>query len=147
MDPSQTLNAFIVVALVLLAVSALLVTSTVSSLRSQVDRTLYAWEKLAETLQTEIKPTLTEAQQVLASLNQLRSATAERVTEVGHKVEDVAGSFGHAAENAKKQSGIWGAGLLAGVKAYLSGRKETESLGEDKQITCDTGDENVQLSQ
>ena len=69
---------------------------------------------------------------------------------MGTKVEDVTGNIGKAADAARKSSSIWGAGLAAGVKAYLEGRNERKEPG--KKITAssegvktakDRGEENV----
>lgn len=139
MDP-LLVNAFISVALMLLAVTTLLLVSSAIPLFSQASRTLIAFEKLADTLQNESRPTLSEFREVLSGLNQLKSATAERVTEVGHRVEDVAGSVGQVAGSAKKHSSVWGAGLLAGVRAYLSGSDDWEGQAAAKQISVDRGE-------
>lgn len=143
MDPAL-INSFIVVALMLLGVTALLLVSSAIPLMGQAGRTLIAWEKLADTLQSETKPTLTELKEVLAGVNQLKSVTAERVTEVGHKVENVAGSFTQVADQAKRQSSVFGAGLFAGVKAYLTSKDHAAPNQDTKQITALKGEPNVE---
>jgi uncharacterized protein YoxC len=142
LDPQLFINAFIAVALILLAVSTFLLVSSAMPLMHQANRTAIAFEKLADTLQAETKPTLQELRDVISGVNQLRSVTAERVTEVGHRVEDVAGTVGQVAGSAKKHTAVWGAGLLAGVRAYLAGKDSTGSQAEVKQIT-DRGEKNV----
>lgn len=127
MDPT-TVNALISVSLMLLAVTALLLIASAIPLLSQASRTLIAYEKLADTLQTEISPTLGEVKTMLEGVNQIRQVTTERVTQVSHQVTDVAGSMGTAAEKAKKNSSALGVGLLAGIRAYLdTGKSEPQA--------------------
>jgi len=120
-DP-QTINVLVSVALVLLTVAALLFISSVLPLIAQAHRTFMAYEKLADTLDAEVPATLHEFRNLADRVNQLGSATTKSVSEVGHKVEEVSGSIGQAAVAAKQQSSVWGAGLLAGIKAYISPR-------------------------
>ena len=136
MDPAA-LNSFVIFSLMLLAVAALLLVSSAIPLMGQASRTLVAFEKLADTLQNETKPTLKELNEVLSGVNKLRSATQERITEAGAKVENVAGSFNNAAGQAKKQSSVVGAGLLAAVKTYLKGK---EGDSDTKQISANRGE-------
>lgn len=140
MDPA-TLNALVCIALGFLAVTALMLLGSAIPLFMQASRTLHAYENLADTLQNELKPTLGEVRTMLEGVNELRSLTAERVSEVSHKVEDVAGTMGIAAGEAKKKSSVWGAGLLAGVKAYLDANH-----GEPKQLAIKRGEQNVELN-
>lgn len=142
MDP-QTVNVLVSVALMLLTVVALLFISSVIPLLAQAVRTLIAYEKLADTLKTEVPPTLQEFKQVAERVNQLGLTTTQRVSDVGHKVEEVSGSIGNVAVQAKQQSSVWGTGLLAGVKAYLSGKDHGDSQPELKQITTDRGEQHV----
>jgi uncharacterized protein YoxC len=136
-DPSQV-NVLISVSLMLLAVTALLLIGSAIPLLSQASRTLVAYEKLAETLETELSPTLTEVKTMLEGVNQIRQVTTDRVTQVSHQVTDVAGSVGTVADKAKKQSSAWGAGLLAGVRAYLeAGKSEPHA----RQIASSKGEE------
>jgi len=93
----------------------------------QVNRTLIAYERLADTLESELGPTLKEVQKVVVGVGELKSITAQRVTEVSTKVEDVTGTITKAADQAKRNSSIWGAGFLAATKAYLEGKE----LGEE----------------
>src|SRR6185295_5429108 len=111
----------------LLAVTALLLIGSAIPLLSQASRTLNAYEKLADTLQTELTPTLAEVKTMLEGVNQIRQVTTDRVTQVTHQVGTVAGSVGTTAEKVKKESSSWGAGLWAGVRTYLDGgRSETQ---------------------
>ena len=133
-------NAFIVMALMLLAVTSLMVACAAVPMVNQASRTLVAFEKLADTLQGETKPTLAELREVVSGLNQLKSVTAERVTEVSHRVEDVAGTVGTVAGKAKKGSAVWGAGFVAGIKAYLAGKDDGQAATEMKQLSVDRGE-------
>jgi len=149
-DPTTvtvTLNVFVIAALMLLAVSAILLIGSAVPLLEQARRTVNAYERLADTLENELKPTLADVREVLEGVNQIRSVTAQRVTEVGHKVEEVSGSFGEVAGQAKRQSSVWGAGLIAGIKAYLSARDEQGPRSEPRQITQDIGEQHVELKQ
>ncbi len=139
MEPVMV-NAFISVALMLLAVTSLLLVSSAIPLLSQASRTLIAFEKLADTVQGETKPTLTELREVVSGLNQLKSVTAERVTEVSHRVEGVTSTVGEVAGKAKKSSAVWGAGFVAGIKAYLAGKDDGQVPAEVKQLSVDRGE-------
>lgn len=128
------LDQIVAISLALLAIMAVFVCGAAMNIVPQIVRTLMSYEKLADTLETELKPTLVEVKEVLQGVNQLRQITSQRVTEVGqkvtevsHRVEDAAGSMGHAADSAKKQSTVWSTGLLAGIKSYLAGQ-----TGQDK---------------
>lgn len=132
MDPNL-INAFVAVSLIILTLSLLLMVSAAIPLISQASRTLFAYERLADTVETEIKPTLLEVKEAVEGFNQFRSLTAKRVNEVGHTVEDVAGSVGHAAKDVTKSSSVFGAGLIAGIKHYLED-KEVKQF-EAKQIS------------
>lgn len=129
--------------LVILTISLLLFVSSVFPMLMQAARTLLAYEKLANTLDTEVPATLHEFKQLAESVNALRRDTTQKVTDVGHKVEEVSGSIGLAAEEAKRKSSVWGTALLAGVKSYLSGKDHEDKLPESRQITTDRGEQNV----
>ena len=146
MDP-HTVNVMVAVALMLLTVTALLLIAFLLPLLLQAGRTLIAYEKLADTLQNEVPPTLSEFRHVAERVNQLGSVTTQRVTEVSHKVEEVSGSLGQAAGQARRQSRVWGTGLLAGIKAYLGGKDHNASDPEVKQLTVERGEHNVELRQ
>lgn len=126
--------------LVILTISLLLFVSSVFPMLMQAARTLLAYEKLANTLETEVPATLHEFKQLAESVNALRRDTTQKVTDVGHKVEEVSGSIGLAAEEAKRKSSVWGTALLAGVKSYLSGKDTEDKLPESRQITTDRGE-------
>ena len=95
------------------------------SLMLQGQNTLKSIERLSDTLKEEVGPTAVELREVVHGVNQIRSITAQRVTDVGHKVEEVAGSVTHVTTTAKRESAAFGVGLLAGIKSYLKG-KNTE---------------------
>ena len=139
MDPTMV-NAFITMALMLLAVASLMLVAAAFPMMNQASRTLIAFEKLADTVQGETKPTLTELREVISGLNQLKSVTAERVTEVSHRVEDVAGTVGNVAGKAKMSSAVWGAGFIAGIRAYLTPRDDGQASTDVKQLSVDGGE-------
>ncbi|MFN8659517.1 MAG: hypothetical protein U0105_24495 [Candidatus Obscuribacterales bacterium] len=116
MDQTQVVNAALIIALVLLAVSALILVTSVMPLISQSVRTLNAIEDLSETVKREIPPTLVEVRSVMDGLDQIRSSAAKNITQVSTKIEDVSGSVNHAVNSASKQTSIFGAGLFAGIQ-------------------------------
>lgn len=126
-------NQLVGFALGLLAVTSLLLVAAFWFVVPQVSHTLRAYEKLADTLDTELKPTLVEVHEVLQGVNQLRQLTVQRVSEVGqtvtevsHRVEGMAGSAAQVAGSAQKQSSVFSAGILAGLRSYLTGHKGAE---------------------
>ncbi len=129
--------------LVILTISLLLFVSSVFPMLMQAARTLLAYEKLANTLDTEVPATLQEFKQLAESVNALRRDTTQKVTDVGHKVEEVSGSIGLVAEEAKRKSSVWGTALLAGLRSYLSSKDSEERHPETRQITTDRGEQNV----
>ena len=141
MDPTMV-NSFVIMALMLLGVASILLVSSAVPLMGQANRTLIAFEKLADTLQNETTPTLRELNEVLSGVNKLRTATTERISEASHKVEDVTGSVNKVATQAKQQSSVFGAGILAGVRAYLTGQEGGDPAS--RQISASRGEENVQ---
>ncbi len=122
MEQANILNDIAVGALIFLALALFALLAAASTLLPQITRTLNAYEKLADTLETELGPTLKEVQKVIVGVGELKQITQQRVAEVGTKVEDVTGSLSKAAGTAKKSSSVMGAGLWAGVKAYLEGK-------------------------
>ncbi len=132
MDQTQVVNAALIIALVLLAVSALILVTSVMPLISQSVRTLNAIEDLSETVKREIPPTLVEVRSVMDGLDQIRSSAAKNITQVSTKIEDVSGSVNHAVNSASKQTSIFGAGLFAGIQAFFEGNHD-----HAHQITAD----------
>jgi uncharacterized protein YoxC len=119
------LNDIAVGALIFFALSLFALLAAASTLLPQITRTLNAYEKLADTLESELGPTLKEVQKVVIGVGELKQITQQRVAEVGTKVEDVTGTLTKAAGTAKNSSSVMGAGLWAGVKAYLEGKDHT----------------------
>jgi uncharacterized protein YoxC len=136
------MNVLVAVSLMFLAVTLSLLVGFAAPLFIQAGRTLNAYEKLADTLETEVKPTLIEVRHVVDGLNDLRSLTSARVTAVSHRVEDVAGTVSTVAGEAKKHSNVWGTGLLAGVRAYLNGQSP-DIQPSTRQIPASQGEKNV----
>jgi uncharacterized protein YoxC len=138
-------NYAVVIALLLLAVTTVWLTVSLGPLISQTIRTLMALERLSDTVDNEVKPTFYEIRETIDGIKQFPRITARQVSEVGHKVEDVASSVSQVVTEAKKNSSIFGAGLLAGLKTYFSSHKDNkEQNGEiNQQLTTDEGEKNV----
>lgn len=98
--------------------------SPINNLLKQSERTLDATESLIRTLDKELGPTLNEVNLVLGSVQEIKAIAEQRLTDVGTRVEDVTGNITKAADVAKTHSSVWGAGLMAGIKAYLEGKPE-----------------------
>ncbi len=94
------------------------------SIVPQANRTLGAFERLADTVSTELQPTLNEASKLLGGVLKLQDMAQISVSNVSDKVEDVSVNLTKAAHGAKKGSSIVGAGVLAGIKAYLHAKDE-----------------------
>jgi uncharacterized protein YoxC len=121
---NANLNLFVVISLLCLSMSVLVLLGIALSLVPQANRTLGAFERLADTVSTELQPTLSEASKLLGGVLKLQDIAQNSVSNVTGKVEDVTGNLSRAAEGAKKGSSIVGAGLLAGIKTYLHAREE-----------------------
>lgn len=93
----------------------------------QVNRTLTAYEKLATTLETELAPTIREVSKLAGGVVKIQSVAQQSMTEVGTKVEDVTGNLTKVTDSAKKESNVWGTGLLAGMKAYLNAKENAHN--------------------
>jgi hypothetical protein len=145
------LNLFVFFALIFMGLALVALLGAAVTLVPQVNRTLTAYEKLADTLEKELGPTLDEVKKVVVGVQELRLLAGKQMTDMTTKVEDVTGHLGKAATEAKKHSSVFGTGFLAGVKAYLEGGKKDHSkeLGQEtgkqdnRQITMDRGEENV----
>lgn len=94
----------------------------ITNVIKQSERTLDATESLIRTLDKELGPTLNEVNLVLGSVQEIKAIAEQRITDVGTKVEDVTGNITKVADQAKSHSSVWGAGLMAGWKAYLDGK-------------------------
>ena len=130
---------FVVVVLfvVFVALVALLI-FPISNLLKQSERTLDATESLIRTLDKELGPTLNEVNLVLGSVQEIKAIAEQRITDVGTKVEDVTGNITKVADQAKSQSSVWGAGLMARWKAYLNGKpthKEERVVEKQKTVS------------
>ena len=138
------LDVLVAVCVAVLAFIGCMLFFCISQLAAQANRTLSAYERLADTLDREVVPTIVEVREVMDGLKRLPNVTAQRLTEVSHQVESVAGSVGQAAGNAKRHSSVWGAGLFAGVKSYLAGHDD-DMASPAHQISQEKGESNVQL--
>lgn len=63
---------------------------------------------------------------------ELKSTAEKRIGDMGHKVGDVTGGLTKVTAEAKKQSSVFGAGLFAGVRAYLDAKPEKAATERDK---------------
>ncbi len=143
MDPTTVVNVAVVVALIFLAVAAVLLVSSVMPLLRQGVDTLSSIQRLSDTINKEVPPTLDELRGVMDGVNQIRSLTAQRVSEVGNKAEELTGNVSHLVGSAKKESTVASHGLLAGLKAYFSGQEEKKA--ESKSIPMNRERKNVEL--
>ncbi len=121
---NANLNILVVISLLCLSMALLVLLGVALSLVPQANRTLGAFERLANTVSTELQPTLSEASKLLGGVLKLQDIAQSSVSNVSDKVEDMTGNLSRAAEGAKKGSSIVGAGLLAGIKAYLHAKDE-----------------------
>jgi hypothetical protein len=156
------LDGAVVGALVFLALGVTALLATTWTLIPQINKTLGAYEKLADTLEAELGPTLKEVQKVVVSVGELKQIAGQRVQDVSTKVEDVTGNLTKAATSAKKESSVYGAGIWAGLRSYLEGKDHKEHgdkklpanvevsrkdviRAESRQVAMDRGEENVGL--
>ncbi len=121
---NANLNVLVVFSLLCLSISILVLLGVALSIVPQANRTLNAFEKLASTVSTELQPTLAEASKLLGGVLKLQDLAQSSVSNVTDKVEDMTDNLTRAAGGATKGSRIVGAGLLAGLKAYLSAKEE-----------------------
>jgi uncharacterized protein YoxC len=140
-----SINIIVVFTLMLLTFSLTMLVGAAVTLIPQVNRTLGAFEKLASTVEAELEPTLTEANKLLGGVLKLQDMAHTGVTGVQTKVEDVTGNITKAADQAKKNTSVLGAGLQAAVKAYLEAKPEKKNSDSDEDRTkkVDRGDKNV----
>ncbi|MBX9689000.1 MAG: hypothetical protein K2X27_19990 [Candidatus Obscuribacterales bacterium] len=140
MDANLVVNVAVVAALIFLAVSLTILVASVMPLLRQSEATLSSLARLSDTLDKEVPPTLAELRGVMDGVNQIRSITAQRVTDVGHKAEELTGNVTTLVGTAKKESSVASAGLFAGLKAYFLGGEEK---AESKSIAMER--KNVEL--
>lgn len=124
MDQTTLVNCAIVIALMLLAVSAVLLACSLPAVLHQAQQTLAAFERLAKTLDREIPPTLVEVRSVIEGVNQVKALTMQRFNDVGSQVEEVTGNVSTVVNSAQKQSKVLSTGLLAGLKSYFSNKDQ-----------------------
>lgn len=133
MDAALIVNAAVVLALVFLAVSLTILVSSLLPLLSQAGATLSSIERLSDTLNTEVKPTMLELRGLMDGVNQIRAITAQRVQQVGSKAEELSGNVNNIVGSAKKESTVARAGFLAGLKAYFNSGGENEKARKQEQ--------------
>ncbi len=122
---ANSLNILVVLSLFVLAIALLLVTLPLVSLIDQSRRTLSSAERLTDTLERELGPTLKEVENVLGGVRDLKAIAEQRMVDVGTKVEDVTENINKVTTSAKKNTSVWGAGLFAGIQAYLEGKENS----------------------
>lgn len=147
---ANVLNIIVVVSLVIFALALGGLVFALQQLIPQAAKTLNAYERLAGTLEEELTPTLREVNKMMGGVLELKSFAVKNVSDVTTKVEDVTGSLTKAADSAKKHSSVWGAGFLAGAKAYLEqgakksgdreGRQDGKQVSEHKHISANRGE-------
>lgn len=121
---NANLNLLVALSLLCLSIASLVLLGVALTLVPQANKTLGAFENLANTVSTELQPTLAEAGKLLGGVLKLQDLAQNSVLNVSGKVEDVTGNLSRAAEGAKKGGSIVSAGLLAGLKAYMTGKHE-----------------------
>lgn len=149
MDPTlsasfgNSLNILVSVSLIFLAVSLLAVSIPLMSMVKQSERTLSSLDKLLGTVDRELGPTLKQVDTLLSSVVELKSAAQKGITDVGSKVGDVTGGLTKAADDAKRNTSVYGAGFMAGVRSYLEGRparsEAREKAKQEKKSLSEVG--------
>ncbi len=123
---NANLNIIVVVSLILLAVALLLLVSAVMTLVPQAHRTMASFQRLANTVTVELEPTMIEAQKLIGSVVKLQNIAQTSVTDITSKVESVTGNINKATDGAQRHTKVWGAGILAGLKAYLNSKERAK---------------------
>jgi uncharacterized protein YoxC len=146
-----SINVIVVFTLLLLALSLISLAFAAMTIVPQINRTLGAFERLATTVEAELEPTLSEANKLLGGVLKLQNIAQSSVAGVQTKVEDVTGNLTKVADGAKKHTSVWGAGLAAGITAYLEGKSdskdnETPKRSEGNKTGIDRGEKNVGLN-
>jgi uncharacterized protein YoxC len=135
-DPSVStsfggsLNILVAVSLIFLAVALMLVSIPLMSMVKQSERTLSSLDKLLSTVDKELGPTLKQVDTLIGSVVELKSAAQKGITDVGSKVGDVKGGLTKAAVDVKRETSVYGAGFMAGIRSYLEGRPARDEARE-----------------
>ena len=121
MDPLNTalnanLNLVVVFSLLCLSIALLVLLGILLSLVPQINRTLYSYERLADTL--------SEVRILMSGFLKLQNIAQSSVSSVSDKVENVTDDLTRAADDAKKRSSVISAGILAGIREYLQDKEE-----------------------
>lgn len=136
MEPSSTLGSsldiVVAIALIFLAVSLMAVSLPLMSMVKQSERTLSALERLLGTVDRELGPTLKQVDTLLGTVLELKTSAEKRIGDMGNKMGDMTGGLTKATAEAKKQSSVFGAGLFAGVRAYLETKPEKRSSEQNR---------------
>ncbi len=110
------LNVLVVFSLLCLSMAILVLVGIALTLVPQLNRTLGAYEKLADTL--------SEVRIVVNSFLRLQDIAQNSVSNVSDKVENITDNLTRTADDAKKRSSVISAGLLAGIREYLQSKNE-----------------------
>jgi uncharacterized protein YoxC len=135
-DPSvstsfgASLNVLVAVSLVFLAVSLMCVSIPLMAMVKQSERTLSSLDKLLSTVDKELGPTLKQVDTLIGSVVELKSAAQKGITDVGSKVGDVKGGLTKAADDVKRETSVYGAGFMAGIRSYLEGKPARDQARE-----------------
>jgi uncharacterized protein YoxC len=135
-DPSSStqlgasLNVLVAVSLIFLAVALMLVSIPLMAMVKQSERTLSSLDKLLGTVDKELGPTLKQVDTLLGSVLELKTVAQKGINDAGTKVADVKGGLSKAADDVKRETSVYGAGLLAGVRAYLDHRPPRDGARE-----------------
>lgn len=108
------------------------------SMVKQSERTLSALERLLGTVDKELGPTLKQVDTLLGAVIELKGRAERSIGDVGSKVGDVKGGITKAADEAKKNSSVFGAGFMAGIRAYLEpkgNKEEKERIREARSLS------------
>ena len=127
---NANLNLLVLFSLISLTFAVLVLLGLMMSIIPQANRTLNAFEKLATTVSTELQPTLAEASRLVGGVLKLQDLAQTSMSSMTDKVEDMTDNLSKVAVDAKKSGSVIGAGILAGLKAYLHAHQPASSKND-----------------
>jgi X-X-X-Leu-X-X-Gly heptad repeat protein len=142
---STAVDVTVLVALVILAVSLAILTGAIMPLLRQFSSTALSFQKLSETMEREVSPTMVELRSVMDGINQIKAITTQRVQDVSSKAGELTDGVTTLVTSAKKESTVASAGVLAGLKAYLFPHPQSQETrkSESMQIPLNREQKNV----
>jgi uncharacterized protein YoxC len=145
MDINTAVNVAVGVSLLILAIATALLTGSLMPLLRQVNSTAVSVQKLSDTLEREVQPTMLELRNVMEGVNQLKAITTQRVQDVSSKAGELTGNVSTMVTTAKKESTVASAGLLAGLRSYLFHHPDSHEpeKSQSKAITMTRDEKNV----